>query len=99
MARYRKNPINPFLEFLMDQSGIKDESGRLSLQTMQRQTGENWASITGLADCSGKNNTLHFHLRMSEYFGITLDEWARGLLGELSEVELQRIKNQISKAS
>lgn len=104
MARNRTKPINPFLELLMDSYDMR-EGERLSLKIVQEQTQESWSSISKLADFSTNLSTkdaaatLKFHLRMSEYFGITLDEWVRGLLGELSSNEIAKIKNQISRAS
>lgn len=75
MARYRTKPINPFLHKLMDERGWK------TLKEAADATGMPVQTLTVLADIQDSNQVLECHAKAAKQFGLSLDEWVKGLLG------------------
>lgn len=95
MPRYRTRPINPFLQRLMDINGFES----LKEINMESQGEIQISSLTKIADIDSTNRVLEFHLRLAEFFGVSMDTWVRGVMGKLSAEELERLPVKLRRVS
>lgn len=79
MPRPRSKPTNQYLQHLIQERGYR------TLKDAAAAVGIPYHTILGYADQSGSNPMLRSAVKMADAFEVPLDEFIRGLLGEIQE--------------